>query len=319
MTDRPRPDRDGVRTLVAVSPRVSLVGTIGMEHIDAICRKLRPVARLSRPTDVEFDLGGLVEACPAALAMLVATARSLQARGVADPLASWSPPSGAAIETWLGRPGIDALLEDRAGSGIGVGKDPPGCSGCEAFSDYDGIDRANAALTMTLHDRLQAPDSTLGTIGFMLSELAGNVLRHAQIGEGVAAAWAYTERGCFELAVADCGVGIAASLASNPEYAYVGDDHAAALREAVAPGVTSERGGLGGLGLYLLRLAVVQNGGEIVIRSGNARLTQREHIETTMGLPYHRGTLVAVRAYIDRPFDLELVYRWLEQPGGAGS
>lgn len=300
-----------------VAVRISLQGTIGFERVEVVCRKLAALARGSDSAQVQFDLENLEELCPAGLALLTATARRLHARGIPGVLDLWTPPRETVVEARLGLPAIEALLGTDAGGGIGVGMDPPGFGGCEPFSDVDGLVRATAALIMTLREQGCVPETTLGTVGMVLSELGGNVLRHADIGDGVAAACADPGRDRFELAVADCGVGISRSLARNPDYAQVAGDHRAAIRAAVQAGVTSDVGTRGGLGLYLSRLIVSQNGGEMVVRSGDARLIQRDQIDTTMGLTHHRGTLVTIRGRLDRPFDLELVNRLLEEPGGA--
>ena len=147
--------------------------------------------------------------------------------------------------------------------------------------------------------------------------LGQNVLEHSRAGAGVAALTADAEAGVIELAVADRGIGVRASLLQNRENADIESD-LQALMVATAPQVTGRSDGTGGLGLYLTELAVQGlNGGQLVVRSGDARVIPNAVRER--GLPDLKGTLVTARIKIDRPLDSRAVESALRRTRGVAT
>ena len=313
--DPGRTPRRALDYVAAVAVRIALSGAYDWQRVDALCGAL---SRLDPPASgtVTFDARDVENVSPAALALMVATLRAIRAHDGTEP--EWLPPVTAATDSSLHPAGLGALLRwPRAGIGD-TGGDSAAVSGCTPFATLHDITRAAHMLREYLSSRIMLPPQTADTIQFMIMELAENVLRHAEGADGVAIVRSYPKEGRFELAVADCGIGIATSLAKNPAYRDITED-STAISVAVRPGVSSHLGVLGGLGLFLSRLVVAENKGSMLVRSGTARLLQEEHVDVTGGLPRYRGTLVAVRGRTDRPFDYDLIDQVLGEPGGATS
>ncbi len=83
------------------------------------------------------------------------------------------------------------------------------------------------------------------------------------------------------MAVGDCGIGVRASLAKNPQYAYLKDrPHTEAILKALEPQVSRKREG--GMGLTDVKEDVRQANGRLVITSGNGRVIA-DHRRTISG------------------------------------
>ncbi len=141
---------------------------------------------------------------------------------------------------------------------------------------------------------------------FALNEIAQNVAEHAAASGGAVAIAEVTRGGAeLEVAIADHGVGIRASLEANPTQAIASDLDA--LRTAVTPGVSArpDRPGPVGLGIYLTQLLLSDNGGALVMRSGTAQLEASATPSYAFDLARLRGTLVTLRFRTDKPVSLE--------------
>jgi signal transduction histidine kinase len=150
----------------------------------------------------------------------------------------------------------------------------------------------------------------------LISDFAENVWKHADADGGVATIQFHREEQTLELAIADCGIGIRGSLLRNPDYAHLVDD-LLAVREATKPGVTGDAGSGGGLGLYLTRLVLAENGGTLIVRSGEGHVEHRPRTKFLSRVPRFWGTLIVVVARTDQPLDYEVVDRLLTTPSGA--
>jgi len=109
----------------------------------------------------------------------------------------------------------------------------------------------------------------------------------------------------------DVGVGIRRSLTNNPRYADIEED-VTAITTALEPRVTATPERNSGIGLFITRLLLRDNGGVLVVRSGTGEVysgAQEGARETPIRFP---GTLVALRARTDRPLDIGAVYGRLE-------
>lgn len=291
---------------------VTLAGEFGIAGLDRLCVQLTPLTSLTDPELVTIDLSALEGMCASGLAVLVSALRTARVDGLCDPLAALTAPSAC--------PGLthEALrtLVEHAADGQPRGEHDI-LQGCEPFTGIGGIVSAREALLRWISNRVELDEQAQATVRKLIWDFAQNVLAHAEIGGGVAAARVNSDERTLELAVADRGIGIRESLARS-EVPDVSDD-ASALRAALQPGVTSEPGSGKGMGLYLAKLVLRNNQGTLTVRSGDARLDEPSHIQLAPPLPSLKGTLVTAVARLDRPLDHEAVDRELARPQGIAT
>ena len=115
---------------------------------------------------------------------------------------------------------------------------------CTHFNDEADIDRLEELMAEKFHTEFVGQEGTVDTV---FSEIALNVVYHAdsQGGYVLAQEYAYHEGPVVEIAVADCGIGIQASLQKNPNNPDTGSDIEAiqlALKEGVSRVIDAHRG-----------------------------------------------------------------------------
>jgi hypothetical protein len=297
-------------------PTLRLSGYFEQRDLGLLCRELELLQGLPSGTPVLVDLGGLTGLSTASLAVLVCTPRALRSKGVCDPLERFIPPSDQRLHPWLSRPALEWLLSIRAGRGPRDGGGAPTPRGCEPFTDSGGIDRAVAGFQIGLAERTGWSESALGSFGAMAADLAENVLQHSGAHGGVASLRIRAREQRVDLAIADCGIGIHRSIVQNPEYRDIPDDQTA-IRTAIGPGATGEPGTGGGLGLFLARLVVRDNGGSFFVRSGDACRDEAEMVAEATRLANLHGTLISVGIRTDREFDYSRIEPRLTRPDGV--
>jgi hypothetical protein len=150
--------------------------------------------------------------------------------------------------------------------------------------------------------------------GSRSTKVCENVIDHADTqlgGFGAAQGWPKSNRE-FEVAVVDLGVGIRASLAKNSAYSAIADDKTA-IATALLPHVTSTPERNAGNGLFVTQMLLAINGGHLLVRSGRGcvmRGAMNVERDTELVLP---GTVVSLRARMDRPLDIATVYARLDE------
>lgn len=291
---------------------VALAGHFGAESVEGMCVGLAPLTSLTEPDDVSVDLSGVRSLSATCSAVLVSALRTAHAAGLCDPLERLSPPIGMDFDGWLDEPALRRLLQHPADGGRSVGNG----FGCEPFSSLNGIMGARETLLGSISTQVKLDENARVAVRKLIWDLAQNVLAHADIGGGVAAAKVDVARNMLELAVADRGIGIRESLLRGGEDA--GDD-ASAVLAALRPGVTSEPGIGKGYGLFLAGLTLVANEGSLTVRSGRARVKEPAGSRQAGPLPDFGGTIVTALARLDRPLDSKEVEEALEQPQGVTS
>ena len=169
---------------------------------------------------------------------------------------------------------------------------------CARFSDESDIDSLVAQMDERFGTEFIGYGGLAVTVGNIFSELAANVVHHADSNGGYVLA---QERECpggslVEIAVPDCGIGIRASLHKNPQY-YAIDSDIKAIVSALKEGVSGIQDVHRGYGLYHVTDDVRENASrEMGIRSGTGALTLRgdgEIIEQD-DKPGVDGTIVSV-------------------------
>jgi ABC-type transporter Mla MlaB component len=295
--------------------RVVLSGEFGIAELDALCVQLVPLTSLTEPEPVTIDLSGLRGVSASALAVLVSALRTAYADGLCDPLAALSPPREPERHGLPDRAALKLLIE-RPGEGQAGGL-REALDGCEPFSNVDGIMRAREALLASICQQARLAEQARSAVRQLIWDLGQNVLAHAEVGAGVAAARINSCNRTLELAVADCGIGIRESFARS-EVRDV-DDDASAVIAALQPGVTSDPGRGKGMGLFFAKVVLANNEGTLTVRSGSARVDTPTHMQMAGPLPNFKGTLVTALARLDKPLDFDVVDRELQRPQGVAS
>jgi anti-sigma regulatory factor (Ser/Thr protein kinase) len=153
---------------------------------------------------------------------------------------------------------------------------------------------------------------TLSAIGTVLSEIFSNCYFHADAGAticglGCAQSWPHAQ--LAQVAVADIGIGIRASLGANPAYhGRLARENANAL--ATELGVTGKpQGRHSGYGLALARQLMEKHDGNLLIVSGTEAFRAQSHEHQVRELPSPwAGTMVVLEWDMARPFDILSVY-----------
>jgi hypothetical protein len=194
-------------------------------------------------------------------------------------------------------------------------RDPVGFRPCQHFrgaSDYATVAKD---LTDALAERCRIEPVAKAAVRVCLDEICENVVHHADTSLGGFAAaqgWPKQGRRVFEIAIVDLGVGFRRSLIKNPAYAHIQDD-AEAIDTALKPRVTSTPERNAGIGLFITSLVLHFNGGELLVRSGLGAVRRGARFKVEAREVPLPGTVVALRANMDRPLDLTPVYAALEK------
>ena len=151
-------------------------------------------------------------------------------------------------------------------------------------------------LRRVLTKQVALTDVVLNNVTYCVLELLENVIHHAQSStNGVACAQAYPKSHAVELAIVDCGIGVRASLAKNPEHAPRARSDADAILLALQKGVTSTPERNTGEGLFFVA-ELMTEAGRMRVQSGEAMLAvSRRAGMVTKPAPAWPGTLVGLR------------------------
>ena len=154
---------------------------------------------------------------------------------------------------------------------------------------------------------LNTERDTLKAVEWSLGEIMDNVPSHAEspVG-GFVQATAFGDSNAVEFVVADAGIGVSASMGI--------DDEEAALRQAIAEGVTRDRNRNAGNGLFGSYQVAALSGGVFEIRSRMGllrRIGSGDLYTARLSVPY-RGTSVRCRIGLGDP---ELLGRALQFKG----
>jgi hypothetical protein len=158
----------------------------------------------------------------------------------------------------------------------------------------DTIDRKSRKLAAMVFD----DESQQDMIGYCFREVIRNVFEHAETDECVVMAQKYSAAE-VEIAIADRGVGVAATLSDSYSFATVED----ALRAAIQPGVSRVHGSQdrgrwdnSGFGLFVLSELGRTSGAFTLTSSGySLRLTSEDELITDVPCP---GTAVMLRVNV---------------------
>ena len=169
---------------------------------------------------------------------------------------------------------------------------------CTRFREEACIETLAAQMEERFHTTFAGLGSLLGTLDTIFSELAMNVVHHAESGSGyvLAQEYKYQSGPIVEIAVADCGIGIRASLEKNPHNPRFNSD-SEAIESATLEGVSSTREDNRGYGLYYVTDDLKRDKSRLMtIRSGTGIITVRGHgtVVKREGEMRYSGTIVSV-------------------------
>lgn len=242
---------------------------------------------------------------PTTLAVLLTSLHGLHRRRICNPLEDLEPPTEDGVQCL--RPQVlNDLLVEGNGHWQEIDGESPTILGCESFTGIHGVDAVTAGLSRQLRNHTDWTSNSLKSLASMIFELSENVIQHSQANGGVAVLRIRPEEQHVSLAIADSGIGIRESLARNPEFSDIGDDLTAIVKSMGAR-TTGEPGTGGGMGLFLARCQVRNNGGTFMVRSGEASREENDVRNDSSNLPRLHGTLISVDAMTDQPFDYDEV------------
>jgi anti-sigma regulatory factor (Ser/Thr protein kinase) len=289
---------------------LKLGGAYTQTNLDALCAAIEKLRHGDGFNGGRLDLEDLTTLEPAALAILLAALGPVEE----DIFDGFVPPQDDASPACLQANVLRDLLRGETGHWH---QHPEGetITGSEVFVDQDGIYRALKEIAARLDSIHSRPPVWMAALHALAFELANNVLRHAQASCGVAVVEIDPADDQLVLAIADSGIGIQRSLARNPDLIEAGD--LAAIRSAMNAHATGEPARGAGMGLYLARNLVRDNGGGLLIRSGTASRELGPTVADSADLPSLQGTLVVATLGTNSPLDYGRIDQELLGPQGV--
>lgn len=299
---------------------VRLSGLYKLSRLEQLLEQVVPVIVLDRPRKVRFDFGGLVGISPTGLALMTAVVKDADERGVLSGSTELVWPRSDPVTNYLLRMDFlrvligdeyEELVREPFHRRAGTGFRP-----CRGFSTEAEAQATARSLTDAVAEGIHTERTARLAINIALGELADNVLHHADVGTGgFAAAQGWPKKNSFEIGIVDLGIGVRSSLTKNPRYADIRDDVTAILT-ALEPRVSSTPERNSGIGLFVTRLLLRENGGTLLVRSGEGAVYAGAKEGSQIRDVAFPGTLVALQARTDRPLDINRVYRMLDDPNG---
>jgi hypothetical protein len=292
--------------------RVGFSGAYGFDRLEKTIATLAPLLYLREPALITIDLGSLVHIAPTSLALLVACLKRLQEDRLLLDGSAVIPPKAPPVAMYLERMNLIRELVGELPESF-VRREAKGFRPGEHFEDDTDYAIVARSLTEAICERCDVDKLGRAAVRVCLDEVCENVIHHADTplgGFAAAQGWPKSNRE-FEIGIVDLGVGKRASLTKNPDYAHIVDD-AEAIRTALRPGVTSTPERNAGIGLFVTAMLLANNGGVIHVRSGLGAVSlgaTNAKMQRPIAVP---GTVVSLRAKMDKPLDLNTVYRQLD-------
>lgn len=189
----------------------------------------------------------------------------------------------------------------------------------EVLRDQSTVESTADALVKLLAS-VCSNERTLDAVNTMLRELVDNCYSHAGVSDGIygficAQIWRRASKA--QIAIADTGIGIRASLALNEE---LGDrlksENCCEL--ATEYGVTGKPGkGHSGYGLAVAKALIEQSKGTLIVMSGKEGFCLRDGVHSIFTTPQAwNGILLIIEWNIDVPMDIGNVYKSFPLPNG---
>jgi anti-sigma regulatory factor (Ser/Thr protein kinase) len=293
---------------------VTFTGGYGFDRLERMIATVEPLLLLDEPREVQVDLRRLAFFGPTALALLLAALKRLREGGLAAPGSRILPPVSPPIFRYLARMNLIRELVGEMPEDF-IRREPMGFRPCQHFLADDDYWQIAGSLTDALAEQCDVDNVARTAIRVCLDEICENVVHHADTplgGFGAAQGWPRSASRQFEIGIVDLGVGVRASLTKNPDYAHIDDDDIA-IDTALKPSVSSTPERNAGIGLFVTSMLLAENGGYMLVRSGRGEVVRGAKTERRTCDALMPGTVVSLRANMDRPLDITAIYRQLEQ------
>ncbi|MFB9939726.1 ATP-binding protein [Shewanella indica] len=218
------------------------------------------------------------------------------------------------LERYAARMGLWDVLDRPAP--VSIGRAPARGRFAEArrVTADDQVHGVSVELSSMFHRTRGVTPATIDAIQIMLSELLGNSCAHSRRTEvdqvfGVTIGQSWAGGNLAQLCIVDCGMGIRSSLSQN---AQLGSRLASenACQIATEYGVTGKPfGPHSGYGLTFTNDLTSQNGGCLIVISGNECYSNRCGVVSTSVLPnFWDGTIVIFEWNTNVSLDARRVY-----------
>jgi anti-sigma regulatory factor (Ser/Thr protein kinase) len=293
---------------------ITLTGPYHFGTVERVIRDLAPLLQLHSPTVLELDLSRLTFISPAALAILVAGMRRFEDMQLVETGSMVIMPTARGIDRYLRRMnflnvlyyGVEQKEDFKRKKAIGFRE-------CRHFDSPKNYPEVRQELADLVSEHCDIDALARGSLHIALDEICENVLFHASTDHGgFAVAQALRSKPLMEIAIADVGIGVRASLNKNPDYAHIQDD-LTAIATALKARVTSTPERNSGFGLWVTSNLLADNGGELLVRSGYGAVFRGSRDAAIVRDASFPGTLVVLRIRTDRALDINAVYRALER------
>lgn len=196
--------------------------------------------------------------------------------------------------------------------------DPPSTHGYNSLplkhytNDTELNSAVNAAIEVAIRN-LTLAKSVPDAFEWSLNELAGNVLHHAESGDGYLQVNTFKGNGNLSLIVVDGGVGVPNSM--RERFPELRNDRTA-LEQAIQKGVTSKPNFGQGNGLAGCVAIALSSGGQFSLTSGSGRVTiENGRLSVRDFYPPLSGTVVELQLPTSQEIDLPAAL-WGHSPSG---
>ncbi len=171
--------------------------------------------------------------------------------------------------------------------------------------DAESIYSLQDQLNIILYENSDISREVLQLLYYCLNEIMDNVLVHSKLNNGWVCAQFFRRGKEIRLIICDTGDGIHRSLTTNPKSKYPNITEQEALNLCIQRGVTNGEGF--GFGLFVTSQFIKENGGELLVYSGNHFLRNVGRNYEVVEGPKWQGTVVFLKINTDIAVDYQLV------------
>jgi hypothetical protein len=169
----------------------------------------------------------------------------------------------------------------------------------------DTIYQLQDEINRILLNNIKVDRQMLQMLYYCLNEIMDNVITHTIQKQGFACAQLFQTNKEIRLIICDTGLGIHQSLISEPTGKYKDISEPEALKLCIQKNVTNGKGM--GFGLFVSSEFIKENGGEMLIYSGNNFLTNTLKEYDTYEGDLWKGTIVFLKINTDIPVDYKRI------------
>ena len=287
--------------------RTVLVGELSMHKVPQVVSRLAPVwdPFIGSP-NLRLDLSQVTFVWPSAITLLTTAIIRLLQEGFSIHI---TRPESTDVDEYLNR--ID--FYDLAGMDVDYPWQRRSASGrfrevVQVRSEEEGEEVVREVMAI-LDRNMESVAGVYDAVQHSFLEMVNNVFHHAQSPtHAIICAQSYPWLRCVELAVADSGRGIPASLGQNPKLSERFAGAAEAIALAAEPRTTGRPEHNSGEGLFFSLEFVRNNGGQACVHSQDGALWVQKGKTEARRTSFWPGTWVSFRFRTEQPVDVEAVF-----------